>query len=118
MVFLTRTERLTIWVLAVTAAAGLAVNGYRLHRERVTVRVVPAEAAQRAEQALQAARRISVNTATVEELTRLPGVGPTLAARIVAYRTAHGPFGTLQALNDVDGVGPTLLTRLSDYVAL
>jgi len=40
----------------------------------------------------QAEQRINLNTASVEELMRLPNVGPTIAARIVEHRRKHGPF--------------------------
>ena len=119
MVFLTRTERVTLGVLALAAVIGLAVNLYRLHGERVTVEIAPrAEETLRAEGALAASRRLSLNTATPAELERLPGVGPTLAARIVAYRASHGPFASVETLREVDGIGPALATRLSEYTTL
>ena len=55
--------------------------------------------------------------ADVTEITRLPRVGPALAQRIVAWRDAHGPFGSLAALDSVPGVGPNLLQSLRPYVS-
>jgi competence protein ComEA len=60
---------------------------------------------------------IHVNTATVEELEMLPGVGPALAQAIVEYRTFHGPFKDLDALDAVDGIGPGLLGKLEPLIA-
>ena len=52
---------------------------------------------------------ININTASAEELTKLKGVGPKLAASIVAYREANGPFKTVQDLDLVKGIGPKIL---------
>jgi len=54
-------------------------------------------------------KAININTATAAELTALKGVGDKLAASIVAYREANGPFKTVENLVDVKGVGPKIL---------
>jgi competence protein ComEA len=48
---------------------------------------------------------VNVNTATVEELSRLSNIGPAKAAAIVSYREEHGPFRSVQELTRVTGVG-------------
>jgi competence protein ComEA len=48
---------------------------------------------------------VSLSSATVAQLDTLDGIGPTLAARIVAYRTAHGGFRSIDELKQVDGIG-------------
>ncbi len=48
---------------------------------------------------------ININQATVTELEMLPGIGPTMAANIVAYREANGPFAAIEAIMDVPGIG-------------
>lgn len=60
---------------------------------------------------------IHINTATVDELTALPGIGPALAQAIVDYRTERGPFADLAALDAVSGIGPALLNDLSGLIA-
>lgn len=65
---------------------------------------------------LRPGEKIDVDRAAAEELTRLPRVGPALAARIVADRDAHGPFGSLEALDRVPGIGPTTREALRPYV--
>lgn len=50
--------------------------------------------------------KISLNSATVQQLDTLPGVGPVTAKKIVDWRTAHGRFSTLTELQEVDGIGP------------
>lgn len=59
---------------------------------------------------------VDLDVATAEEIERLPGIGPALAARIVADREANGPFGSSAGLDRVKGVGPALLTRLGPHV--
>ena len=60
---------------------------------------------------------MDLDRATARELERLPGIGPGLAARIVADREAHGPFGGLAGFDRVAGVGPALLTRVAPHAA-
>jgi competence protein ComEA len=61
--------------------------------------------------------RIDLDHADVSEITRLPRVGPGLAQRIVAWRTEHGPFGSLGRLDSVSGVGPKLLDAVLPFVS-
>src|SRR5438876_6319233 len=60
---------------------------------------------------------IDLDLASLEDLVRLPRVGPGLAARIVADREEHGPFGSLEGLDRVSGVGPSLLEAIKPYAA-
>ena len=60
--------------------------------------------------------RLDLNTATEEELARLPGVGAVLSQRITEYREAHGPFSSADELDAVEGVGPALRFALQDLV--
>lgn len=50
--------------------------------------------------------RININIAQPSELQRLPGIGPALATRIVAYREAWGPFSVVEDILEVAGIGP------------
>jgi competence protein ComEA len=56
----------------------------------------------------------SLGSATVEQLDEIDGIGPTLAERIVEYRTENGGFGSLDELQDVDGIGEKRLETLRD----
>ena len=66
----------------------------------------------------QAAGPIDVNTATAAQLEGLPGIGPSLAAAIIAFRTDHGPFATLDALEQVPGIGPSKLSQLRTHATV
>lgn len=61
---------------------------------------------------------ISLNGATAEQLDALPGIGPALAAQIVAYRESRGPFTSIDQLTEVPGIGPAKLEQLRPLVAL
>jgi competence protein ComEA len=67
--------------------------------------------------ALRDARPLDLNTAVAADLELLPGVGPALAQRIVAYRSEHGAFADVDALGKVRGIGPKTLERLRPLVA-
>ncbi len=59
---------------------------------------------------------LDLNTATVEQLDDLPGVGPVTAAAIVNWRQANGKFTSVDQLADVDGIGPSRLDKLRTLV--
>jgi competence protein ComEA len=61
---------------------------------------------------------IHINSASVSQMEQLPGVGPVLAERIVAFREENGPFSTVEDLLDVAGIGEAKLDALRDMVAL
>ncbi len=64
-----------------------------------------------------AAGPIHLNSATVEQLDELPGVGPVTAEKIVAYREKHGGFTSVDELDAVPGIGPARLEELRELVA-
>ena len=59
---------------------------------------------------------IDINTADLYTLTALPGIGDTLARRIIQYRELHGPFPLTEELLNVEGLGPGKLELILDYV--
>ncbi|MFG3530569.1 helix-hairpin-helix domain-containing protein [Streptomyces sp. NPDC047917] len=63
-----------------------------------------------------AAGPVSLNTATVEQLDTLPGVGPVLAQHIVDYRTQHGGFRSVDELREVNGIGDRRFADLQPLV--
>jgi competence ComEA-like helix-hairpin-helix protein len=85
------------------------------HASRSDVQAV-ARTAARLARPLVPGDRIDVDRADVTEITRLPRVGPALARRIVAWRSEHGPFGSLERLDSVPGIGPRLVETLRPLV--
>ncbi len=61
---------------------------------------------------------MDLNTATAEELDRLPGVGPTTAAAIIDHRERNGPFASVDQLADVKGIGEAKLEAVRDLVTV
>jgi competence protein ComEA len=59
---------------------------------------------------------VSLNTATVDQLDSLPGVGPVLARHIIDYRTQHGGFRSVDELREVNGIGGRRFSDLRDLV--
>ncbi|MGW7786470.1 helix-hairpin-helix domain-containing protein [Streptomyces tricolor] len=59
---------------------------------------------------------VSLNTATVDQLDTLPGVGPVLARHIIDYRTQHGGFRSVDELREVNGIGDRRFTDLRELV--
>lgn len=61
---------------------------------------------------------ININTASATELEALPGIGPTLAQRIVDYRTQHGPFQTIEDIMNVAGIGPAVFDQIQGLITV
>lgn len=63
--------------------------------------------------------KVNVNTATVKELDdALPGIGPTLAQRIVDYREQHGPFRSPEDIKNVSGIGERRFEQIKDLITI
>src|ERR671934_422270 len=60
---------------------------------------------------------VHLNTATLEQLDSLPGVGPVTAQKILDYREEHGAFSSVDELDAVPGIGPARMDTLRDLVA-
>jgi competence protein ComEA len=61
---------------------------------------------------------VNLNTATVEQLDTLDGVGPTTAQKIVDYREQHGGFGSVNELDRIPGIGEKRMAALRDQVTV
>jgi competence ComEA-like helix-hairpin-helix protein len=130
-------RRRELWLLLSLAAAlgvGLAVGEFRDGFPDLAERLenldaepeigppasppMPARPPKLSETHVQVNGRLNLNRATVEDLRRLPGVGPTLAGEIVSARARRGRFATADDLRSVPGMGPKKLERIRDLVTV
>lgn len=109
------------------ARRGTDLSGLNLARvlvdgEQVLVGVlgpVPGAAASAAEQAPGSATAlVSLNTASLDQLDTLPGVGPVTAQKILDWREANGAFSAVEELLEVDGIGDKTLAEIAPHVTL
>lgn len=78
----------------------------------------PTTAAHNGHASETSSRPLNINTATAEQLAALPGIGPKLAERIIAYRTQKGGFVSVDDLDAVSGIGAHLIDSLRPYIAV
>lgn len=62
--------------------------------------------------------KMDINTASVDELGLLPGIGPAYAQRIVDYRSKNGPFGETSEIQNVSGIGPKTFEKLRELITI
>jgi competence protein ComEA len=107
---LRRTDQVAI---AVTALFALAmISGYWFSQAKLRGRLIDIDRTAR----LTAAFLVDINSADWPELIQLPGMGETLAKRIIEWRTMHGRFATIDQLRQVSGVGPKRLESWRPYI--
>ncbi len=138
----TRNEINVILFLSVTFVAGSGIRWYRQHadassapafdysrsdsvfvaRSRAPLSGQPAPLTtgrpRAAGKQLPPAGSINLNTASVQELMRLPGIGETYAKRLIAYRQEHGPFDSVDDLIKIKGIGPKKLEKIRHFLAI
>ena len=62
--------------------------------------------------------RVNINTAGLDELMTLPGIGKAKAEAVISYRTEHGKFSSIEALMEVSGIGEGIFSRLKDKIKI
>ena len=102
---------------------GVDLTGLNLARlitdgEQILVGVPPPAGADVSTKGSASKGLVNLNTATAEQLEDLPGIGPALAGRILAWRDEHGQFGSVEELQEVSGIGPAIFAELADLVTV
>ncbi len=105
-----KAEKILLVLSAVLAAAALVFFAAPVPQAAFTQGELPAAATAAPQE------RLDINRAAADELAELPGIGPTLAERIVAFREANGPFSAPEDLMEVDGIGEGRLAAMEDYI--
>ena len=80
--------------------------------------LVPATARGATSQAAAPGEKVNINTAGVDELVGLPGIGKAYAERIVEYRQKNGPFKKVEDILNVRGIGEKTFERIRDRLTL
>ena len=109
-----------IILLGLTAAflCTLAVLSAQDRQERIPGAVIETEVEVPREEIAPDFPPVNLNTAGMEELDTLPGIGESLAGRIIAWREANGPFTSIEQIMEVSGIGEATFAELRDRVTV
>ena len=115
-----RPTKSEIILLGLTAVFLCALAGLSLRdrQDRVPGVVIETEAEVPREEIATDFPPVDLNTATAAELDTMPGIGESLARRIIAYREANGPFGSIEEIMEVSGIGEAKFAELEDRVTV
>ncbi len=109
---------LAVTALFVTFTLAFFIGRSSVHAQVTTERAPEALVRElpEPEPAPEPTQRLEINRATQAELEALPGIGPVLAERIVAWRSANGPFVSVEQIMDVEGIGEKKFAELRDSI--
>jgi len=109
---MSRQERLIIIFLLVCAMVGTGVSFYK-KAHLPNIQVVPSDIAK---EAALPKSKININTASQEELVSLPGIGPSLAEKIITYRRENSAFLLPEDITKVPGIGKAKFEIIKDSI--
>ncbi|MDY6831428.1 MAG: helix-hairpin-helix domain-containing protein [Thermodesulfobacteriota bacterium] len=99
-------QKLAVLMMSVIAIAMLTLSGTALAEKAAKGTQAEKSAAAKA-----VGQMVNINTASVDELTTLTGVGKEIARRIIEYREANGSFKSVEQLKEVKGIGAKILEK-------
>lgn len=123
MTFLTRQEKYVIVFLVIGAVCGLSYSYYKRFHPPIDIRFMRERNEAIAhtgelDALLKEEKSVNINSASMEELMKLKGIGPVLAYRIMQKRKADGPFKDKEELKEVPGIGTKKFEAIEEYVSV
>jgi comEA protein len=122
MTLFTKREKYVMIFLISSALLGVGYSYYkefypplRMSSKKDSFRPRPA-ARKDLDRKIKEAKTVNINTASLETLMRLEGVGPVMASRIIEYRNNKGPFSSREELKDIPGMGGKKFEAVKDYI--
>lgn len=112
---------MVVYFLIAMLVLGLAIKFYKARANRIDLKVGKAELAPEKidiDKIIREKQIVKINTATAQDFTRLPGIGPGLAGRIVEYRNKNGSFLAREDLKNVSGIGEKKYEAVKDYITV
>ena len=103
-------------LLVLAFGLGFFLGGWRMSRK--TSAIYALTAAEPKPASVPEAERIDINTADAALLQSLPGIGPALAERIIAYREENGPFAFAYEITDVSGIGSATYEAIRERITV
>lgn len=105
-------------MIIATVMLSIFAYGFLIGRNSNRTDIKIAEPTSKASEPTTASGKVNINTATLDEMTVLPGIGPKLAQRIIDHRETNGPFRTVSELTEVEGIGDKKLLSILDYITI
>lgn len=122
MPLLTKSEKYVVLFLIAGAILGIGYSYYKEFYPPLKIsskkdQFHPRPAVRKdLDRALKEAKTVNINTASLEELMRLEGIGPVMANRIIEYRNDKGRFLSKEKLKEVQGMGQKKFDAIKDYI--
>jgi competence protein ComEA len=98
--------------------AQVLADGQQIYIPKVGEVPTTAPAGTKGTQAPVVTGPININTASEAELETLPHIGPSIAGKIIDYRTKHGPFAKIEDIQNVQGIGPATFAQIKDLITV
>jgi competence ComEA-like helix-hairpin-helix protein len=121
MLDLTRQEKIILLFLTLTFVTGLGISAYKKSSNQLELDNQAYELnsiREESDKFITQQKYININSFNIDELTRLSGIGETLATRIVEYHKIHGPFKSNEELIQVKGIGAKKFEAIKDFIVL